>query len=110
VVINNGRILLVLDKGKHTFSLPGGGVKQGEPSLAAAARELFEETGISARRAEYVGRHVTKNTTHAIVVIDKFRGEPHKKCEISAFVWWDLKQNINVRPHVTAILQKLGIL
>lgn len=43
-----GRVMLV----KHTYLagwwLPGGGVDRGETTMDAAARELFEETGLSA--------------------------------------------------------------
>jgi len=40
VVIRHGEVLLVRDKGKHRFSLPGGAIKKGEPTVSAAAREL----------------------------------------------------------------------
>jgi hypothetical protein len=30
VVIRHGKVLLVRDRGKHRFSLPGGGIKKGE--------------------------------------------------------------------------------
>jgi len=43
-----GRVMLV----KHTYLagwwLPGGGVDRGETTMDAAARELFEETGLAA--------------------------------------------------------------
>jgi 8-oxo-dGTP pyrophosphatase MutT (NUDIX family) len=48
VVTNqNHEILLVKSWfGSQKWSLPGGGVKRGESSVATAVRELFEETGL----------------------------------------------------------------
>ena len=48
VVLRCGKVLLVRDKGKSRYSLPGGGIKKGEPTVSAAARELFEELGLRA--------------------------------------------------------------
>ena len=51
VIIKNGKVLLVRDKGKQNFSLPGGGIHKDEPTLSAAIRELYEETGLRATKA-----------------------------------------------------------
>lgn len=52
-----GKVLLV-QRAKAPvglWSLPGGQVEWGETALAAAARELMEETGITARLSAFVG-------------------------------------------------------
>lgn len=47
IVEDNHKILLVKHNyGEKLWSLPGGGVKQGEIVIVAAKRELLEETGI----------------------------------------------------------------
>jgi len=43
VVIKDGKVLMVRDKGKHRYSLPGGGINKNEPTVSAAAREVYEE-------------------------------------------------------------------
>lgn len=51
IVINEGRILLVLrnrEPGAGCWALPGGFIETGESPVKAAARELEEETGIRA--------------------------------------------------------------
>lgn len=57
VVHHKGRFLLV-KRGKepniHTWGFPGGHVEPGETALAAAVRELAEETGVVARAERYL--------------------------------------------------------
>lgn len=48
IVLHDGRVLLLLrktDPFKDMWSIPGGGVEAGESFMAAARRELYEETG-----------------------------------------------------------------
>lgn len=52
MLVSGGEILLVRDSSRYFFdseswTLPGGGIKRGEEVSVAAARELFEELGIS---------------------------------------------------------------
>ncbi|SFS20352.1 NUDIX hydrolase [Yoonia litorea] len=57
VVAHEGQILLVKRKKEpnaNTWGFPGGHVELGETALAAAARELLEETGIVARPEHYL--------------------------------------------------------
>ena len=108
VVIKDGKVLLVRDKGKQKFSLPGGGIHRGEPTLSAAIRELYEETGLRATKAirlrdcDYKG---SKNE-HRVCLIEA-NGEVRLKHEIDKFVWWDMKQTLPVYPYVRYILSKV---
>lgn len=45
IVLREGRILLLFTERYNDFSLPGGGVNEGEDIQAALKRELEEETG-----------------------------------------------------------------
>lgn len=56
-VIRDGRILLGLRRnvaGEGTWGLPGGHLEFGERMVAAAARELAEETGLHASSFQFV--------------------------------------------------------
>jgi 8-oxo-dGTP pyrophosphatase MutT (NUDIX family) len=101
--------LLVRDKGHHKFSLPGGGIKKGEPTVSAATRELFEELGLSAIKATRL-RHCDYKGSMSIhkVCLIEAHGEPHLRGhELNKFIWWDMKTNIPVYAHVTHILSKI---
>ena len=109
VVIRHGRVLLVRDRGKHHFSLPGGEIKKGEPTVSAAARELYEELGLKATKAtrrrdcDFKGA-VSKHRVCLIQVSGRPRLRGH---ELDKFVWWDMKEPIPVYAHVEHILRKM---
>jgi 8-oxo-dGTP pyrophosphatase MutT (NUDIX family) len=52
VVINNGLVLVVSQHGR-SWSLPKGHIEDGEDAVAAARREIYEETGIT--ELKYIG-------------------------------------------------------
>jgi len=54
-VDSEGRILLELRADNHCWGYPGGSVEPGEQLEEAAARELFEETGLTAHSLELFG-------------------------------------------------------
>ena len=110
VIARDGKVLLVRDRGKHRFSLPGGGLKKGEPTLSAAARELYEELGLRAtsierlRECDFRG----KASKHKVCLVTEFDGHPHiQGHELSEFRWWDTKDNVPVFAHVRFILSRL---
>ena len=53
-VWNNDRVLLVRNSYRNTYVFPGGYIRNGEDTAAAASRELCEETGITVP-AEHLG-------------------------------------------------------
>jgi 8-oxo-dGTP diphosphatase len=57
VVIDQGKVLLVLRgkaPAKDMWAIPGGSVNLGETLLAAAEREVLEETGLQIRAGEII--------------------------------------------------------
>lgn len=45
IVLNGDNILLLYTKRYHDYSLPGGGIDEGEDNISGLIRELREETG-----------------------------------------------------------------
>jgi ADP-ribose pyrophosphatase YjhB (NUDIX family) len=112
VVIRDGKVLLVRDRGKHRFSLPGGGIKANEPAASAAGRELFEELGLSPVKVIRLPECDFKGSaSHHKVCQIEARGEPHLRGhELDKFIWWDMKQPVPLFAHVTQILRRMRLL
>lgn len=108
VAIRNGRVLLVRDRGNSSYSLPGGGVHRGEPSISAAARELYEETGLNCSKIEWQFRYSGGVQDHRVFRVTP-QGEPRvRDGELAGFVWWDGRKKLRTHRHITAILKKMG--
>ena len=105
IVMRGGRTLLVRDRGRRSFALPGGGVQDGELPICSVARELHEETALAAAAVAYLGEHSGKYNRHHIFgaaadgVVDVARDDM-----VEEFAWWDGAADVPVHPHVRAIL------
>jgi 8-oxo-dGTP pyrophosphatase MutT (NUDIX family) len=112
VVVRGGKVLLVREAGVHYYSLPGGGMHEGEAAEVAAVREIREELGLLAAKVERLGAcdHAGFMNDHHVCLIQA-DGDPRLAGhEIDAFCWWDMKESITLHPHVNAILSKVDAL
>ena len=98
VVIRDGKVLLVLGRGP-VYLMPGGGIEQGESPAEAAARELFEETGLTATNRHHV---FLIDSTGEVDIGNTPDGET-----IGGYLWWDRQEAIEAFGHVEAILERL---
>ena len=98
--------MLLVRGSNPTFAMPGGGIEPGESPAAAAARELFEETSLSATRTESLFVLETGIHRHHVFLIEA-DGEVEMGPEISEFRWWDRKEPVPTYSHVDSILERL---
>ena len=110
IVRCNGRVLLVRDKGRTPFMLPGGGIYDGESPEVAVVRELAEETALNATDVRYLFEHGGKYNRHHVFSVD-VEGEVDVSQDplVVEFVWWDGKSDVPVFPHVSEILARANI-
>jgi len=108
LVLRDGRVLLVRDRGKSSFSLPGGGQNRGEPSLATAVRELYEELGMGAKRATrlFEGDYEGGFSFHKVTLIETEDQPRLNGGELEEFMWWNGKDEIRRYAHVDEILRR----
>ena len=104
----DGRVLLLRDIGRDFYALPGGGIDGDEPPIAAAARELHEETGLEATSIEYLFNHRGKRTDHHVYAVEAEGEITIQDDEIESFTWWDTQDDTRVAPHVSQILERLN--
>ena len=108
LIIKDDKVLLVKDKGRHDYSMPGGGFKSKESTIQAAIREVQEELklrSLSATRLRLCDLE-GKRANHKVCLLT-VEGEPHiDHKELDGYIWWDMKQKIPVQGHVKYILNK----
>jgi len=109
VVQRDGLLLLVRDRGFRRFSLPGGGVRQGENPDDAAVRELEEETGLKATSVTTLPQCLTTDVFNTyLVFLISARGELHvDPVELSEATWWDGKGRLPLFGYVRHIIAQL---
>ena len=111
IVERDGCILVVRDKFRPAFMLPGGGIDEGESPEVAVARELQEETTLTATAIRYLFTHDGKYNHHHVfsVQADGDVDISHDPLVVE-FAWWDGAPDVPVHPHVSAILKKTRFL
>ncbi len=123
-VLNDGKLLLGRRRDNGKYTLPGGGMEEGETPEECAKRELFEEAGIEAHKLTHIEskRVITPSgkllMVHAYQLI--FEGKTSVKYdpdkEVGKWNWInvrydglpkDVENNLNVPDNF--VLKKLGI-
>ena len=110
IVVRDGCILVVRDKFRPAFMLPGGGIDDGETPEVAVARELEEETTLTATAVKYLFTHDGKYNHHHVFSVE-VEGEVDISHDplVVEFAWWDGGPEVPVHPHVNAILGRIEI-
>ena len=116
LVMRNGRLLLLREPADTEFSLPGGGIDDGEPPSLAVARELHEETGLTASKVEYLFDHCDFwglsgadywGQVHHVFRVDAI-GEVALSPEHCEFTWWDRTAELPLWAYVKPMLTMLS--
>lgn len=108
VIVRSDRgVLLVRDRGKIRYSLPGGKVERNEVPLAAAIRELHEELRMQASKAERLPHcdHETSFSRHIVCAVESGDLPRLASKELDDCRWWDGEEDIPRYPHVDAIMK-----
>jgi len=109
VVWRDGLLLLVRDRGFRQYSLPGGGLQQGETAEEAVARELEEETGLITVSVSPLPQCRTSDIYNTYLVFEvRARGTLQiDPGELSAACWWDGREAMPLFGYVPRVLTPL---
>ena len=90
-----GKVLMMFNRWRQEWELPGGMIEAGETPRQAAFRELEEETGVSAGRLDFEARALFSlkrpdRLEYAAVYSTRLTALPELRTneEASAFLWW----------------------
>lgn len=106
-VLDDGRIVMIRNYrfvlAEHLWELTAGNLEKGEDPLAAAGRELTEETGYTAGKMEYLGKFVAAPGTsdewlYAYLATQLEPGaqqlEPYEEIEVSTLTEDEVREGI----------------
>lgn len=110
ILVRDEKVLLVRDRNRPSFALPGGGIEADELPISAVARELFEETALVPSAITYLFQHSGKHNNHHVfrIFLKNAQGEVNVRSDanVEEFFWWDRVQTMSVYPHVVEILDR----
>lgn len=109
IIQHDEKVLLVRDRGKKSYSLPGGKVERKEQPLCAAIRELYEELSMRAVKVERCPQadYNAAYNSHIVCVIESDDQPLINRRELDDYLWWDRKKEIARYRHVDQILSAL---
>jgi len=109
LAMNGGRLLLVRERGAKHWSLPGGGIKKGEDAVAAAIRELDEETRLVTTSATYLFRYESPSQNHHVCCLKAESQVRLLKEEIGDYRWWDGETELAIIPSAVEIIERVKL-
>lgn len=108
VIVNAAEGILLTETRNRIVLFPGGGINLSEPPIAAAGRELFEETGLEATSLVFLFEHESQSTRHYVFLA---AAQGHAKAGDDAFrVFYiresEVESTKNMSPATRTILSK----
>lgn len=95
VLTHQGKVLMIFNRWRQEWELPGGMIDAGETPRQAAFREVLEETGVTVESLSFEARALFSlkrpdRLEYAAVYSTRLEALPELRTneEASAFLWW----------------------
>lgn len=101
-----GKLLFTRHRSRGV-ELPGGKLEAGETSLAAAVREVYEETGAVLEAIERIGQYTVDHTLRKDIYVAKaahYASVPSGSDVLETLVFDDIPRNVKGDPQYSRIL------
>lgn len=99
LIIKDRKLLLVRERGKKMFLLPGGRRKFGESDEACLRRELREELSVDVSRMDFFGMfNEAFGVVSIIAYLCKTDGDMKPSHEIEELLWVDSGTDVKMHP------------
>ena len=112
LVVRDGRLLLVRNKGERRYSLSGGRMRSKEAPTDAAIRQLAVKTGLQSFNVERLAHCDTEtaNSRHHVVRMDVAGDVVLDKRRVSNYEWWDGNPRVRLNEHVPVVVGKSDVM
>ena len=112
LIVRDGRLLLVRNKGERRYSLPGGRMRSKESPTDAAIRQVALKTGLQPFDVERLPDCDTEtaNSRHHVVRMDVAGSVVLNKREVSEYKWWDGNPGMRLNEHVPVVVGKSDVM
>ncbi len=106
LVVNDGKLLLVRERGSRRYSLPGGGMERGESPVTSACREVDEETSLKVLEATFLFNYEGQTQNHHVCLLSAEGKVRLQRKELSESIWWDGRKSLPMLPSVEVIIER----
>ena len=106
LVVRDGKVLLVKQKGRRRFSLPGGKIKEMEAGNDAVVQHLKEETDLEAHTVYPAFNYESRANHHRVYRIEAKGSVYLRSNDLSEYAWWDGDPELPVRNSAREIVSK----
>ncbi len=104
LVVRDERVLLVRNKGRRRYSLPGGAIEEEESGRDALVRHLKEQTNLKVRGSYLLFNYKSRANRHRVFRVEAVGNVRVRRKVLDSYAWWDVNSELPVRDSAREII------